>query len=57
MDTERDASTKKLSTRIQEYISCTSGNTTMDFMRNTLIPSIKPRMRAYKELKLDIFGL
>ena len=56
MDTEGYANTKELSTRIQGYVSCTSGNTTMAFMRDTLAPFIKPRMRVYEGLKLDIFG-
>ena len=33
------------------------GNTKMAFMRDTLAPLIKPRMKVYEELKCDIFRL
>ena len=40
--------------RILDLIQC--GNTTEEFMQETLAPLIKPGMSVYEELKHDIFG-
>ncbi len=45
------------------YVACKKilgltqcGNTTEEFIRETLAPLIKPGMSVYEELKHDIFG-
>ena len=62
--TRNDAASDDLKPTCGEiYVACKKilshtqcGNTTEEFVQETLAPLVKPRMKVYEELKSDIFG-